>query len=170
MDDQDDGKTLAPGFLIAVPQLTDPNFKQSVVLLLQQSDDGALGLVINRESPILLRALCKDHEISYAGDPASVRGRSVQPGGFVLYGEGPTTRRGAPCSTVCRSALDEDAAASLPGHGISSIVFGIRRGRWGGSSRDQQGSWISRRRSASCWTAPTISGWHPSPRSASTPH
>jgi len=28
--------TLAPGFLIAVPQLQDPNFHLSVVLLLQQ--------------------------------------------------------------------------------------------------------------------------------------
>ena len=88
MDAKDDVKTLAPGFLIAVPQLTDPNFKQSVVLLLQQSDDGALGLVINRESPIYLRDLCKDHEINYAGDPAKrVRvGGPVQPEqGLVLY-------------------------------------------------------------------------------------
>ncbi len=88
MSDGDDGKTLAPGFLIAVPQLTDPNFAQSVVLLLQQNDDGALGLVINRESPILLRDLCKDHEITYAGDPAKrVRvGGPVQPEqGLVLY-------------------------------------------------------------------------------------
>ena len=37
---------IAPGFLVAVPQLGDPNFKQSVVLLLQQSDEGALGIVI----------------------------------------------------------------------------------------------------------------------------
>jgi putative transcriptional regulator len=91
MDDAQDEKTLAPGFLIAVPQLTDPNFKQSVVLLLQQSDDGALGLVINRESPILLRDLCKDHEISYVGDPAKkVRvGGPVQPEqGLVLYDGG----------------------------------------------------------------------------------
>jgi putative transcriptional regulator len=88
MDEPDDAKTLAPGFLIAVPQLTDPNFRQSVVLLLQQSDDGALGLVINRESPILLRDLCKDHEIRYAGDPGKkVRvGGPVQPEqGLVLY-------------------------------------------------------------------------------------
>jgi putative transcriptional regulator len=91
MDDAEEGKKLAPGFLIAVPQLTDPNFKQSVVLLLQQSDDGALGLVINRESPILLRDLCKDHEISYVGDPGKrVRvGGPVQPEqGLVLYDGG----------------------------------------------------------------------------------
>ncbi|HEX4826406.1 MAG TPA: YqgE/AlgH family protein [Candidatus Polarisedimenticolaceae bacterium] len=88
MEAEQDGRTLAPGFLIAVPQLLDPNFRQSVVLLLQQNDEGALGLVVNRESPILLRDLCKDHDIRYAGDPEKhVRvGGPVQPEqGLVLY-------------------------------------------------------------------------------------
>jgi putative transcriptional regulator len=91
MSDPRDETTLAPGFLIAVPQLLDPNFSQAVVLLLQQNDDGALGLVINRESPILLKDLCRDHEIAYAGDPAKrVRvGGPVQPEqGLVLYDAG----------------------------------------------------------------------------------
>jgi putative transcriptional regulator len=80
--------SLAPGLLVAVPQLADPNFRQSVVLLLQQGDDGALGIVINRESPMLLRELCRDHSIPYAGDPDKrVRfGGPVQPEqGLVLY-------------------------------------------------------------------------------------
>jgi putative transcriptional regulator len=80
--------TLAPSLLVAVPQLVDPNFRQSVVLLLQQGDDGALGIVINRESPMLLQELCRDHAIPYAGDPDKrVRfGGPVQPEqGLVLY-------------------------------------------------------------------------------------
>lgn len=80
--------TLAPGFLIAVPHLMDPNFRQSVVLLLQQSEEGAMGVVINHESPLLLRDLCRDHKIDYAGDPAKCvrRGGPVQPEqGLVLY-------------------------------------------------------------------------------------
>jgi len=81
---------LAPGFLIAVPQLLDPNFRKSVVLLLQQSEDGALGVVINHESPLLLKDLCDDHEISYAGDPEKRvrKGGPVQPEqGLVLYSD-----------------------------------------------------------------------------------
>lgn len=82
--------SLAPGFLIAVPQLLDPNFRQSVVLLLQQSEEGALGVVVNRETPLLLRDLCRDHRIAYAGNPDKrVRqGGPVQPQqGLVLFGE-----------------------------------------------------------------------------------
>jgi putative transcriptional regulator len=81
---------VAPGLLVAVPQLQDPNFKRSVVLLLQQNEEGALGVVINRESQLLLRDLCEDHDIDYAGDPGKRvrRGGPVQPEqGLVLYGE-----------------------------------------------------------------------------------
>lgn len=38
---------LAPGLLLAAPQLGDPNFERSVVLLARHSDEGALGWVIN---------------------------------------------------------------------------------------------------------------------------
>jgi len=82
-------ESLAPGFLVAVPQLRDPNFHQSVVLLLQQGPEGTLGVVINRESMLLLRDLCRDHDIPYAGDPGKrVRqGGPVQPEqGLVIYG------------------------------------------------------------------------------------
>lgn len=80
---------LAPNFLIAVPQLLDPNFRQSVVLLLQQTPEGALGVVVNRESPLRLEDLCRDQEIRYQGSAAKrVRfGGPVQPQqGLVLYG------------------------------------------------------------------------------------
>jgi putative transcriptional regulator len=36
--------------LIAVPALVDPNFRRTVVLVGEHSDDGALGLVLNRAS------------------------------------------------------------------------------------------------------------------------
>ena len=42
------GSSLAPVFLVSMPQLVDPNFKRTVVLLCKHSDDGAFGLVINR--------------------------------------------------------------------------------------------------------------------------
>ena len=80
---------LAPGFLIAVPQLADPNFRQSVILLLERNDEGALGVVINRSSPLLLKDLCQDHDIPYSGEPDKrVRqGGPVEPEqGLVLYG------------------------------------------------------------------------------------
>src|SRR3954466_3984231 len=40
--------SLAPAFLLSMPQLNDPNFSRTVVLLCKHNEDGALGLVINR--------------------------------------------------------------------------------------------------------------------------
>ena len=40
--------SLAPIFLLSMPQLTDPNFNRTVVLLCKHSEEGAFGLVVNR--------------------------------------------------------------------------------------------------------------------------
>jgi putative transcriptional regulator len=40
--------SLAPSFLLSMPQLVDPNFSRTVVLLCKHNEDGALGLVVNR--------------------------------------------------------------------------------------------------------------------------
>ena len=41
-------RSLAPVFLVSMPQLTDPNFNRTVVLLCKHNDEGAFGLVVNR--------------------------------------------------------------------------------------------------------------------------
>jgi putative transcriptional regulator len=38
--------------LVAGPELNDPNFYRSVVLVFQHDDEGAAGLILNRELPI----------------------------------------------------------------------------------------------------------------------
>jgi len=82
-------ETLAPGILIALPHLLDTNFRQAIVLLLRQDEEGAMGVVVNQESPLLLQDLCRDHSMDYAGaEDKHVRcGGPVQPEqGLVLYG------------------------------------------------------------------------------------
>jgi len=41
-------ESLTGHFLVASPQLGDPNFLRTVVLLIQHTDQGALGVVLNR--------------------------------------------------------------------------------------------------------------------------
>jgi len=40
--------SLAPKLLLSMPQLVDPNFSRTVVLLCKHSEDGAFGLIVNR--------------------------------------------------------------------------------------------------------------------------
>ena len=42
--------SLAPCLLLSMPQLTDPNFARSVVLLCEHAPEGAFGLIVNRPS------------------------------------------------------------------------------------------------------------------------
>jgi len=40
--------SLAPALLLSMPQLVDPNFHRTVVLLCKHSEEGAFGLIVNR--------------------------------------------------------------------------------------------------------------------------
>ena len=44
--------SLAPALLLSMPQLLDPNFARTVVLLCEHAAEGAFGLVVNRPSEI----------------------------------------------------------------------------------------------------------------------
>jgi putative transcriptional regulator len=44
----DTSSSLAPALLLSMPQLADPNFNRTVVLLCRHNEEGAFGLVVNR--------------------------------------------------------------------------------------------------------------------------
>ncbi|MBF7729995.1 YqgE/AlgH family protein [Pseudomonas sp. N040] len=93
-------KTLAPSYLkhhllIAMPQMDDPNFAQSVVYLVDHSDQGAMGLVINQPSGLNLADVleqlrpdgipaehCKRLQIMTGGPVQTDRGFVLHPAGY----------------------------------------------------------------------------------------
>jgi putative transcriptional regulator len=82
--------SLAPNLLVAMPQLQDPNFHRSVVLLIHHDADGTFGVVVNRATDITAPALCSTLEIEWRGDPSREIhwGGPVQPQtGWVLFDE-----------------------------------------------------------------------------------
>jgi putative transcriptional regulator len=78
-------KELAQGkFLVADRQLTDPNFRETVVLLLRYGPDGAVGLVINRPLQIKLSAVFPDIKELARSEESLYLGGPVEPGGILL--------------------------------------------------------------------------------------
>ena len=79
---------LAPGLLLAMPQLADPNFSRAVVLMIEHSEQGSFGLVINHPSPIKASELLDSLEMSWRGEDTAVvwAGGPVSPStGWVLH-------------------------------------------------------------------------------------
>lgn len=65
--------------LAALPNLVDPNFMHSVVLICQHAEPGAYGLVVNRRTEHTVRELLPDHPTLGKVDEAIWLGGPVDP-------------------------------------------------------------------------------------------
>src|SRR5262249_31695592 len=63
---------LAPGLLLAMPQLADPNFSRAVILMIEHSEAGSFGLVVNHPSPISAAELLNSLDMKWGGDDSAV--------------------------------------------------------------------------------------------------
>jgi putative transcriptional regulator len=59
---------LAPSLLVAMDLVHDPNFRRSVVLMLEHEvEQGALGLIVNRRSDFSMVQLCQNLDVPWRG-------------------------------------------------------------------------------------------------------
>jgi putative transcriptional regulator len=72
--------------LIAGPSLIDPNFWRTVVLVVEHSDEGAFGLVLNRPSETNVGDAAPELEELIEADDALFVGGPVQPSSVVILG------------------------------------------------------------------------------------
>jgi putative transcriptional regulator len=131
--------------LIAGPSLLDPNFWRTVVLVVEHTDDGALGLVLNRPSEASvgdavpqLQALLDLDEQLFVGGP-------VQPASVIVL---------AQFEDPGDAALLSFGDVGVLGTGVSleQPIAGVKRGRafvghsgWGPGQLDTElarGDWI----------------------------
>ncbi len=94
--------------LLATPALLDPNFADTVVLLLDVDDDGALGVVLNRPSGVPVTAVL-DAWSEVVAEPE------------VLFQGGPVSTQGALAVGMLRDADDEPVGFRAV-HGLLGIV------------------------------------------------
>lgn len=74
-----------------MPQLVDPNFHKSVVLLCEHEPEGAFGLIVNRPSDIAAAAAVRlDPPVEQPNDLPLLLGGPVEPQrGWILTGQAP---------------------------------------------------------------------------------
>ncbi|MEV0277139.1 YqgE/AlgH family protein [Streptomyces sp. NPDC050610] len=97
--------SLTGRLLVATPALADPNFDRAVVLLLDHDDEGSLGVVLNRPTPVGVRdileswaELAGEPGVVFQGGPVSldsalgvavVPGEAQEKGAAAVLGDGP---------------------------------------------------------------------------------
>lgn len=145
---------LAPGFLVAAPSLLDPNFRRTVVLLVEHRPEASFGFVINRPAEASMRAMLE--RIGLAGGSAQLDDAAVLVGGpvaphtgWVVFEPDQPTPSGAEVVQV-----SERLAVSASRDLLERLVAQRRAGRlllvlghagWGPGQLDAeiaQGAWI----------------------------
>lgn len=127
--------------LVASPSLTDPNFHRSVVLLLEHSENGALGVILNRPTAILSREALPGRLAEPLSDESVVHeGGPCEPGSVLLLGEfrdGGLTMGGTPVVGALR-VVEPDADL----RGMEDSVLGLRAfggyAGWGGGQLEDE--------------------------------
>ena len=84
-------ETFKTALLLSMPQLQDPNFARTVVLLCEYNSDGAFGLVLNRPTNVAASAMVRlEPPIVDANDMPLWIGGPVEPQrGWILLGQEP---------------------------------------------------------------------------------
>ena len=84
----EDETSLRGKLIVASPSLTDPNFMRTVVLMLEHSAEGALGVVLNRPTDLLAREALPDEIAQALPEDALVHsGGPVQPEAVILLAD-----------------------------------------------------------------------------------
>ncbi|VXB91464.1 YqgE/AlgH family protein [Nocardioides sp. AX2bis] len=136
--------------LVAAPALLDPNFADTVVLLLDVNDEGALGVVLNRPSPVPVAevlpewgALASEPEVLFHGGPVGPDGALA----VVLVGgptDDPAGRVGFREVAGGVGLVDLETPVELVAEGLAALrVFAGYAGWGAGQLEDEiaEGSW-----------------------------
>ena len=120
-------------FLIAMPGMDDPNFAQTVTLVCEHSERGALGIVINRPLEMdlgdVFAQLGLDASQSHVTRQHVLHGGPVQTDrGFVLHSPGPGWESTLPVSdrlhlTTSRDILDALALGRGPERAVIALGY-----------------------------------------------
>jgi putative transcriptional regulator len=141
--------SLAPALLLSMPQLLDPNFARTVVLLCEHAAEGAFGLIVNRPSDIsAAEAVSLTPAIETPNDLPLLIGGPVEPHrGWILTAQAPVEvehrELGAGLYLSASPVLLRRALMSRPLPKRTVVLAGYAG--WGPGQLDQeleQSSWL----------------------------
>jgi len=137
-------QSLKGQLLIAGPGLSDPNFRRTVVLVGEHSEEGALGVILNRASESTVDEAVPELSTLVAGLDAIHLGGPVQPSAIVVLAEFSQPDRAGSLVLGSVGFLPSEVDPDELGELRRARVFAGYAG-WGPGQLDgelDEGSWI----------------------------
>ena len=128
--------SLTNHLLIAMPQLSDPNFAQTVALICEHTDKGALGIVLNKPLPMKLSDVLSQMKLEPStediGAQPVLRGGPVHTDrGFVLHRPGGQWDHTHKVSDTIQVTTSRDVLAAMAkGEGPSDAFIALGYAGW----------------------------------------
>ena len=134
--------------LIAEPMLEDPNFDRTVVLMIEHTPEGALGVVLNRPTELEVDAVLSEWSGLAASPPVLYMGGPVEQNGVLALGR---RRKDAAPVPGWTSVLGDVGTVDLHlgpddvAPGLDGIRFFAGYSGWGGGQLEaelEEGAWL----------------------------
>jgi putative transcriptional regulator len=144
--------SLTNHFLIAMPGLQDPNFSRTVTYVCEHTDQGAMGIVINRPLDVRLGELLDQLDIvalrpTVEQIPVYQGGPVQTDRGFVLHTSGPTFDSTLSITSDISVTTSRDVLEAIAsGEGPDQTLVALGYAGWGSGQLEQEMSanaWLS---------------------------
>lgn len=135
---------LSDHFLVAMPNLQDPNFAHTVTYLCQHNEEGALGIVINRPTTMRLGDILRQMDITptspEVNDIPIFAGGPVQPErGFVIHSPDTIWDSTLVISPHIALTTSRDILEALArNEGPSKVLIALGYAGWGSGQLEQE--------------------------------
>ncbi|HEY6483051.1 MAG TPA: YqgE/AlgH family protein [Steroidobacteraceae bacterium] len=146
------GSSLTNQLLIAMPSLADPNFSQTVALICEHTDKGALGIVLNKPLPMRLSEVLSQMKLEPSNEGIGalpvLRGGPVHTDrGFVLHRPGGQWDHTHKVSDIIQVTTSRDVLAAMArGEGPTDAFIALGYAGWESGQLEREmrdNAWLS---------------------------
>lgn len=135
---------LTDHFLIAMPSMLDPNFSRGVTFVCQHTADGAMGILVNRRSELVLSEVLAQMKLrteieAVANAPVYIGGPVQPERGFVLHSAGGQWDSSFSISDRLSVTTSRDILAAIAdGKGPQRSLVALGYAGWSAGQLDQE--------------------------------
>ena len=131
--------------LVATPDLKDPNFSRTVVLMLEHNEEGALGVVLNRPLDLPVSEVLPDWADAVTAPACLFVGGPVSPTAVIGLGRGDGEGEGFQPLFDGLATLDLEADPHLTGADLDGLRVFVGYAGWAPEQLDDElsaGGWL----------------------------